>query len=92
MRLETIFVMLDIAAGLVLLCHAFPAIVSMCRRTRHCIRAIYIALALGAVAMLFSPAMDAEFRRYAHVAVITALAALTLFDRRRDVAHLRAAG
>lgn len=82
MTLEFVLILIDIAAGIVLLCRAFPALVAMSVFTCHRFRVIYIVLAVGAVGMVLSPWMDAEWRRYAHVAVIAALTLQALIDRR----------
>ena len=82
-------ILIDIAAGLFFLSRAFAALVHMSWRTRHCIRFIFWLLAVGALGMTLSPLMDTEWRRYGHVAVITALVMKELLDRRKAQADSR---
>ena len=89
MILNALLVLLDIAAGLFFLCRAFVAIVHMSRRTGHCIRLTFCLLCAGAFGALLSPLMDADWRRYAHVAIISALMLKELLDRRQAQADSR---
>lgn len=84
MTLDAILVMLDVATGFILLAKAFARLNCMCKRTSHVVRFANITLAVGALAMAASPMMDQPFRRYAHVAVIVAIALLAVFERRRE--------
>lgn len=76
--------MLDMASGAVLLFYSFCAVCAMDRRTFHRYRTIYIVLCVASLALLVSPFVDAEWRRYAHVFVITAVTFRVMLDRRRD--------
>lgn len=81
--MSAFLISIDVAAGAFFLSRAFPAVVHMGRRTLHRFRCIYVLLALGSAAMIVSPMMDVEWRRYAHVGVIAALALQEWLDRRR---------
>ena len=80
--MSALLVVIDVAAGIFLLSVAFPALVHMGWSTKHRFRLIYWLLAVGAAGMAISPLVDDEWRRYAHVAVIVALALQELLERR----------
>jgi hypothetical protein len=87
--MSTAFVIIDVAAGVIFLLRAFSAIVHMSGRTRHDIRFVYWLLAVGALGLLLSPLVDAEWRRSAHVSIIAALAILALIDHRGSQSDCR---
>jgi hypothetical protein len=94
--MNNFLVLIDIAAGVFFLSRAFVAVAHMSLRTRHSVRMTYVLLTVGAMAMLISPFADQDWRRYAHMAVISALALQALFDCRHRYSdadaydHLRA--